>query len=445
MMVHANRIFKHCLYAAVFWLAVSFINPSCSAAIAADNACIHLSHAWSGRIKASGYRSFPPTDAVHRAVAPGPYDDAALEGRLMWTAYAADSAQLDVHYETLYSAGDLRKVRTELENGDGSGTVNTYFDGAVDDDRRLMDLTAVIHETDRERWYQRIDRLVLALTPPWATVRIGRQALTWGNGMVFNPMDVFNPFSPTDVARDYKIGDDMATATFLTPGGNELQAAAVARKDPVDADVEADHASFAGKYHGRFGRYEIDLMGARHYKDAIVGAGFTGYLGGAAWRTDAIYTFLAEERSDHGFWSLVVNLDYSWMWLNKNWYGLIEYYANSLGSHHAGDALYNPDLTERLTRGEMYTLGTDYGAGTLQTELHPLANLYLNAIVNLRDGSGVLQPRLILDLQRDLQLTLGATRYWGADDTEFGGLTLPYTENRLAPLHSVYCWLAYYF
>jgi len=386
MMVHANRIFKHCLYAAVFWLAVSFINPSCSAAIAADNACIHLSHAWSGRIKASGYRSFPPTDAVHRAVAPGPYDDAALEGRLMWTAYAADSAQLDVHYETLYSAGDLRKVRTELENGDGSGTVNTYFDGAVDDDRRLMDLTAVIHETDRERWYQRIDRLVLALTPPWATVRIGRQALTWGNGMVFNPMDVFNPFSPTDVARDYKIGDDMATATFLTPGGNELQAAAVARKDPVDADVEADHASFAGKYHGRF-----------------------------------------------------------WMWLNKNWYGLIEYYANSLGSHHAGDALYNPDLTERLTRGEMYTLGTDYGAGTLQTELHPLANLYLNAIVNLRDGSGVLQPRLILDLQRDLQFTLGATRYWGADDTEFGGLTLPYTENRLAPLHSVYCWLAYYF
>ena len=40
-------------------------------------------------------------------------------------------------------------------------------------------------------------------------MRFGRQAITWGNGLVFNAMDIFNPFDPAAVDKEYKTGDDM--------------------------------------------------------------------------------------------------------------------------------------------------------------------------------------------------------------------------------------------
>ena len=33
--------------------------------------------------------------------------------------------------------------------------------------------------------------------------------MSWGNGLVFQPMDLFNPFTPTAVDRDYKPGNDL--------------------------------------------------------------------------------------------------------------------------------------------------------------------------------------------------------------------------------------------
>ena len=78
--------------------------------------------------------------------------------------------------------------------------------------------------------FHRLDRLSLTFTPSWGLVRIGRQAVTWGNGLVFNPMDLFNPFAPTAVQRDYKIGEDMAYAQ-VPIGMAETQLLYLPRRD----------------------------------------------------------------------------------------------------------------------------------------------------------------------------------------------------------------------
>jgi hypothetical protein len=67
--------------------------------------------------------------------------------------------------------------------------------------------------------------------PSWGSVRIGRQAITWGNGLIFNPMDLFNPFPPADIQRDYKVGDDMALAQVALPYSADLQLLYVVRRD----------------------------------------------------------------------------------------------------------------------------------------------------------------------------------------------------------------------
>lgn len=54
----------------------------------------------------------------------------------------------------------------------------------------------------------------------WAAT-LGRQAVSWGNGMVYAPMDLFNPFAPTVVDQDHKAGDDLILVERLFSSGND--------------------------------------------------------------------------------------------------------------------------------------------------------------------------------------------------------------------------------
>jgi hypothetical protein len=48
-------------------------------------------------------------------------------------------------------------------------------------------------------------------------------------------------------------------------------------------------------------------------------------------------------------------------------------------------------------------------------------------------------------MTQNLQATLGANLYYGAPDTEFGGILIPGTTIRARPVDSLYLWLTYYF
>ena len=60
---------------------------------------------------------------------------------------------------------------------------------------------------------------------------MGRQAVSWGNGMVFQPLGLFSPFAPTTVDRDYKAGDDLLLVERLFANGSDLQLLLVGRRD----------------------------------------------------------------------------------------------------------------------------------------------------------------------------------------------------------------------
>jgi hypothetical protein len=188
-------------------------------------------------------------------------------------------------------------------------------------------------------------------------------------------------------------------------------------------------------------------MMSKHFEDWVIGGGSVGYLGDAAWRMDATWAFL----DDHGgngrgdYLSLVANIDYSWTWWQKNFYGFIEYYYNGLGENDYARALLNPKINERLARGELFVLGQNYLSGTLQIEPHALVNVYFTAINNIEDPSGILQPRATWDITQDIQITGGLNIYYGAKDTEFGGFTVPGTGLRSKSPDNAYLWLIYYF
>jgi hypothetical protein len=402
-----------------------------------------LSIEWGGHVRGRGSVSWPDDESALGSLETGPYYDGSGEFRLKNKAFFGDWGYFETHYEAILSGGDTRRTAKSLAQlypGQFTGPA-----GPPNDDLRVMGLTGVLDEDDDYLLYHRLDRFSLTVQPEWGTIRIGRQVLTWGNGLLFNPMDLFNPFAPTDVERDYKVGDDMVTTQFRVNRICDFQLLYVPRRDPASHDVAWDESSLAGKWHFAAGTTEFDLMGARHYQDYVMGLGSTGFLGDAAWRMDATWTFLNKESNEDGFLSLVANMDYSWGWLGKNMYGLIEFYFNGLGNDDYSEALADPDIIERLERGEIYTIGRAYLAGQVQMELHPLFNAYLGVISSLADPSGIFQPRAIWDIDQDVQMTFGGNIYYGGTGTEYGGFEIPGTNLLNKPSNNAFLWLTYFF
>lgn len=401
---------------------------------------------WGGHFKVMGEVSWPDDQSLFQPVGTGTYYDGHANLRIKNKTIFAKWGYFEMHYEAILSGGDTWRKKKALERlypdlfRDG-----LLLAGPLNDDRRLFDLTKTIDENDGHILYHRLDRLSFTLQPKWGTVCIGRFALTWGNGLIFNPMDLFNPFAPTDFDRDYKVGDDMATIQFSVNNFGNFEFLYVPRRNPINDNVEFNQSSLAGKLHVDVGTTEFDIMAASHYKDEVVGFGITGYLKDAAWRLDTTYTFLEDDSNCDGFLSLVANMDYSWVWREKNFYGLIEFYYNGLGNNRYSEVLTDPDISARLVREEMFTLGRTYLGGEIQVELHPLFKFYLTLINNLSDPSGMIQPRAVWDMMENVQLTFGANISYGGTGTEYGGFKTSQTDFLIKHPDNAFIWLTYFF
>lgn len=403
---------------------------------------------WGGHARAIGTFTVVADDSLYDQVDDGPYIDGQVEWRQKNLLFIGSHWTLETHYELVASGGDTRETnQTLLAQSPGAPSSTIFINQPMDDDRRLFDLTHVLTESDDTLVYHRLDRLNLTWSPDWGTLRLGRQALTWGDGLVFNPMDLVSPFAPTTVQRDYKTGDDMALLQ-LPVGPGDIQLLYLPRRDPQIGDVKSEASSYALNYHTFAGSIEASAMAARHFDDTIGGLGASGYMGEAAWRINTVYTHLSSDRRENDFFQVVANLDYAWMWGSKNIYGLLEFYYNGLGRcDDYQNALDNKALTERLLRGEMFSLGRSYLAGQIQVELHPLVQWHTMAIINLADPSGLLQPQVLWDVVSDVQLIIGAQWHWGTGGTEFGGFDVNTDGVRFnaAPNDQAYLWLTYYF
>lgn len=401
---------------------------------------------WGGQFKIAGSASWPDNDSIYYLANSGPYYDGSSDFRLKNKTYLTDWLYSTIHYEAVLYGGDTMRTQNKLAELFPNLLEHSLIPGSgINDDRRFFDLTKIIDEDDKYILYHRLDRFSLTLQPDWATIRIGRQALTWSNGLIFNPMDLFNPFAPTDIERDYKVGDDMLTALFSPEKIGEIQMLWVPRRDQDTQNVKGAESSFGGKLHFSVRTAEFDIMAAYHYEDVVAGIGSNGYLLDAAWRLDATWTFVDDDTGRDDFLSLVANMDYSWVWWGKNFYGFMEFYFNGIGDKNYSRAISDPGITERLSRGDLFVLGKKYLSGGIEMELHTLIKANLTVICNTADPSGIIQPRIVWDVTEDFQCTLGGNIYYGSSETEFGGFHLPGTDYLYQAPNSAYLRLAYFF
>ena len=396
--------------------AVPVLLAVAQAALAADGSRFDLG----GDLRARGsYQTFPD-DSVIRPLTGSSATDFNAILRLKLDA-AKRAWDLKADGQLIASYGDSVEYTRELAAGVPG--FEALFGRLVNDGRRWWDLTNTIEDEGKRALIARLDRLSVGYTGAKVSLRFGRQALSWGNGLIFTPMDIVNPFDPTAVDTEYKTGDDLLYGQYLQDSGNDTQAAYVVRRNPRTGDVESDQATVAAKYHGFAGPGEFDLLLAEHYGEALLGLGGAMDVGGAVWRSDLV---LSDTETEDVVAQFVINTSYSWVWGGKNVTGSAEYFYNGFGR---SDGCYapsclaaSPELVERIARRQVFTLGRHYLGGSMMVEVTPLFTLTPNVFWNVGDGSALLQLVSTNSLGDNLTL-LGAVGVpLGPSGTEYGGI-----------------------
>lgn len=359
------------------------------------------------RVKLFATASALPSQDLQRRLGGTPAYDGNADLRLMLRHSAGPVSFLAEHALT-WVGGDSHGFANALRP--------TLDQSPAGDHRRALNLTWEIGEGGRHRSWGRFDRLAAQYRRGNWALTLGRQAVSWGSGLVFQPMDLFNPFAPTTVDRDYKAGDDLLLAERLLPGGGDLQLLVVGRRN----GGSGDQTSVALKWHGFAGAAEFDLLAARHYADRVFGFSLRLPVGAAMLRSDLVATKL-----EAGGWraSGLVNLDASFIFARRNAYVFAEYFHNGFGLKRLppGGGPLPPALAERLQRGEVFNRMRDYLALGGNLEWHPLLNQSLTLIGNLQDGGLLLQTSVTHERGDRQRLQLGLVHPLAGRGKEFGG------------------------
>ncbi|NIJ40676.1 hypothetical protein FHS78_000952 [Parvibaculum indicum] len=298
--------------------------------------------------------------------------------------------------------------------------------------RTWWDLTDTTIDGNSFTLTQRIDRLSIGYTGAHIVMRAGRQALTWGSGLVFHPMDLFDPFSPDATDTEYKPGADMLYTQYLFDDGSDLQFVAVPRPPRRGDDPTLDASSFALLFHTALGPWRTSFLAAQDHGDTVAALGVSGALGGATWNAELVPTHVNDDRT---YVSALANISDAFTLAGRDATAFAEYYRNGFGlddRHYSVTGLPAP-LTDRLLRGQVFNTGRDYLSlgGTLQWT--PLLEIAPTLIANLNDGSFYALGEATWSLEDNLNLIAGAQLPIGPADTEFGGLPVtgagaPYAE-----------------
>jgi hypothetical protein len=155
--------------------------------------------------------------------------------------------------------------------------------------------------------------------------------------------------------------------------------------------VESDQSTVALKYHGFAGEHEYDVLLAESYGSTVIGVGGTRSIGGAIWRGDVVVT----DSSADTVVEVVTNINYSWLWRERNVSGGLEYYYDGIDS--------------------------SYLAASLMIEMSPLWVLTPTLISNASDQSALLQFVTQYSLSDNMTFLGSVNIPVGANGTEFGG------------------------
>ena len=390
---------------------------------------------FNGEVKAQYVYLDYPDSETNIITEHNPLYETLLDFRLR-SEYSSANWQTVAHYQLNRISGSQLDALNQLDPALSFSTVSN---------KQWFDLSHTISHNQDTFTQHQLDRLFIRYSNQHSVIKIGRQALSWGNGLVFHPMDLFNPFSPDARDTSYKPGTDMLYAQWLFDSGADISFLAVPRRDPFTNRLTSSQSSAALKWHHFINDIQLDVLIARDYTDRVFGLGISGPLGEAIWRADIVPVF----PDHHGHrTSMIFNLQHAFQWLHKNMTGFVEYYRNGFGIPEDSYTLNDlpAELVERLSRQQVFNSGRDYLSLGAQIEVTALLNIMPTFIFNLNDQSTLSLIQGVYSSSQNTRINFGLSHASGSSGSEYSGLETATASNLYLQTPSqLYLRFNYYF
>jgi hypothetical protein len=343
----------------------------------------------------AGWIAAPPTTS---GIQPGSFQN-TLQNRISVRYYPGQGWRL---------AGDIRSRVLYQENFNPEGLYADVL-GAADD---AIDLTAILVNTPDVVAVSQVDRLNVAWTLGALQVTVGRQRVAWGTNLVWNPTDIFNPYSVLDFDYEERPGMDGFRLQYFTGPTSWAEITVAPGRSPADRRA-------AGMARFNVCAYDISLIAGTLQKGWIAGLNWAGQIGDGGFRGEVRWT-----GNQHVAGELpggTTTLSYLTVALSGDYT-----FPSSLYLHIEG--MYNGDGVTELaglrwpTALERYQLSPARWSLYAETamDLSPLVRGSVYSIINPLDLSFILVPSVSWSVFTDWDVLVIGLLPSGQPLTEFG-------------------------
>ncbi len=325
----------------------------------------------------------------------------------------------------------------------GVGAVSSVLPSLATASYRLNQLDWQIdRDEDTFLYRHEIDRAFVALHPQWGEVTLGRQAIGLGRGVLFSAIDMFSPFSPTEVDREWRRGVDALRVEYRTTDTSSLELLFV-------ADEQWKDSALLGRVRGYLGDWDGALLFGKRAEDEMLGGALSAILGDAEAHLELAVFHTPEEHPDGGLLGedtlipkAVLGASYTFD-VGNGLTLLGEYHYSGFGLENVEDALtylQRDAFQRRFLRGDSQILGRH--AVAVQCT-YPFNEIWTASALFLQspaDGSGIFSPAVLWDFAQNASLRMNAFLPWGPDPRR-GRLQSEYGASPM----SLFLQLSFYF
>ncbi len=265
-------------------------------------------------------------------------------------------------------------------------------------------------------WRHEIDRARVQIRRDWGAITAGRQAIGLGRGLIFSAVDVFSPFSPVEVDREWRRGVDAVRVEYQTSTLSSLEMLAV-------FGDRWDKSALLARYRGYMGEVDGEIIVGKRGRDAMAALVSSAVLGDSAVHGELAFFYTPERHPDGGWFGSDRLLTKAVLGVSHTFdvgQGLTlmgEYHYSGFGLDDVADAtrrFRDPRFVERYMRGDSQILDRHGAALQALLPVSDTVTCGLLLLTSLQDGSGLASPSLTWTASETTTITVHGFAPWGA-------------------------------
>ena len=290
-------------------------------------------------------------------------------------------------------------------------------------------------------WKAQVDRLFVKLRLWKLDIRIGRQPIGLGVGLIWQPADLIGTFSFLEIDREYKPGVDAVRVDWALGRFTELTLVGVGAGapcrhvtfptssdlfapsrwqtpegeacSPAEARLDANHSSGLFRLRTSLGKFDLGLLGGYVRGDILAGAFVSATFDRWKIRSEATFTHDLTKDIDSPYWTpvndfvrAVVGFDYGFN-TSRPLDLIVELYYNGFGTMDPKGYLRRATLARMAEYGEVQNVGLFYAGMALRWQAADTVDTNVMIVSNLLDPSAHLSATVSFSLSDESVLLLG--------------------------------------